>query len=334
MKGLARTLFSLVFALVLLAAPLAVLADNVVNDVVAGGNDTFTVGGSTTVNYWIVATGGDGIKGCNVSSESQATVTIVVPANVTATPASLSFAKCAEGNEKNAQAVVFTATTAGDYEITVSVSGPGEYNTGPGQFTLHVLPAADATPPVITWVSDIEDGDAFYYGFVPGEPTCTAWDDVDGEVECTVTGYGTTVGEHTLTATASDSSGNTATETRTYTVLAWTLSGFYRPVEMNALNTAKGGSTVPLKFEVFAGETELTDVAVVQSFKAQVVTCDSGTPEDPVEITTTGGTSLRYDPVAGQFIQNWQTPKQAGKCYLVTMTTQDGSSIAANFKLK
>lgn len=192
----------------------------------------------------------------------------------------------------------------------------------------------DATPPSITWSNGPQDGASYYYGFVPAEPTCTAGDALSGPNGCAVTGYGAAVGSHTLTATAYDVAGNKAEETRTYTVLAWTLLGFYRPVEMSALNTAKGGSTVPLKFEVFAGETELTEVSVVKSFTTRVVACDSSAIEDPVDITTTGGTSLRYDPVAGQFIQNWQTPKQPGKCYLVTMTTQDGSSIAANFKLK
>ena len=41
------------------------------------------------------------------------------------------------------------------------------------------------------------------------------------------------------------------------------------------------------------------------------------------EITNTGGTSLRYDTVGGQFIQNWQTPKQSGLCYRVTVFTAD-----------
>jgi hypothetical protein len=99
-------------------------------------------------------------------------------------------------------------------------------------------------------------------------------------------------------------------------------------------NIAKGGSTVPLKFEVFAGPTELTDTAYVKSFTAVQISCTTGGGEDEVEFTTTGGTSLRYDPVAGQFIQNWQTPRKPGTCYRVTMTTQDGSSLGALFKLK
>ena len=37
------------------------------------------------------------------------------------------------------------------------------------------------------------------------------------------------------------------------------MSGYYQPVDMNGVwNTVKGGSTVPLKFELFAGTTELT----------------------------------------------------------------------------
>jgi hypothetical protein len=56
--------------------------------------------------------------------------------------------------------------------------------------------------------------------------------------------------------------------------------------------------------------------------------------EDALEVTSTGATSLRYDSIAGQFIQNWQTPKTPGTCYSVTMTARDGSAVTALFKLK
>jgi hypothetical protein len=120
-----------------------------------------------------------------------------------------------------------------------------------------------------------------------------------------------------------------------YTVQAWSLKGFYAPVDMSGVwNTVKGGSTVPLKFEAFAGD-ELTSTSAIKSFTQKLVTCPGGNAiTDAVEFVTTGGTSLRYDSTAGQFIQNWATPKQPGACYVVTMTTQDGSFISANFKLK
>jgi len=120
-------------------------------------------------------------------------------------------------------------------------------------------------------------------------------------------------------------------------VSAWTLKGFYDPVDMNNIvNTVKGGSTVPLRFEVFAGPTELNSTSYIKGFTATQVVCGAFTnlTADDIEITTTGGTVLRYDSTAGQFIQNWATPKQPNTCWTVTMTTLDGSSLNAFFKLK
>jgi hypothetical protein len=102
----------------------------------------------------------------------------------------------------------------------------------------------------------------------------------------------------------------------------------------SVVNVVKGGSTVPLKFEAFAGGTELTSTGAVKSFVQTKVNCVSSAVLDEIEVASTGGTSLRYDTTGGQFIQNWQTPKQPGACYKVTMTTQDGSSLSALFKLK
>jgi hypothetical protein len=129
----------------------------------------------------------------------------------------------------------------------------------------------------------------------------------------------------------------------TYTVKEWSITGFYAPVDVPAggtmWNMVKGGSTVPLKFEVFAGVRELTDPGSTvkpqpNGFIAQGVQCPNNGLTDNIEFTTTGGTVLRYDATAGQFIQNWQTPKKPGTCYKTTMMTQDGSSIYAYFILK
>jgi hypothetical protein len=68
--------------------------------------------------------------------------------------------------------------------------------------------------------------------------------------------------------------------------------------------------------------------------KATKVTCDGGATIDEIEALATGGTVQRYDSTGGQFIYNWQIPKQPGACYDVTVTTQDGSSIVAEFKLR
>jgi hypothetical protein len=160
------------------------------------------------------------------------------------------------------------------------------------------------------------------------------------------------VGSHTITPVWSvtglwtaEKEGNYAitAQTGNITILEWRIAGFYAPVDVPAgatpYNLIKGGSTVPLKFEVFAGTRELTDPSTTvklqpDGFRATQVTCPSAPVIDDIEFTTTGGTVLRYDATAGQFIQNWQTPKKPNTCYKTTMTTQDGSSIYAFFWLK
>ena len=199
-----------------------------------------------------------------------------------------------------------------------------------------VMYPSDTTPPTITWIGDIVNGDSFYFNFVPSEPICAASDDLSGvDGACSITGFATTTGGHTLLATARDKAGNQAIEVRTYTVLPWTLKGFYQPVDMYGIyNLVKGGSTVPLKFEIFAGPTELTDISYVRSLTYAQTSCDANATTDEIETTATGDTNLRYDMTAGQFIYNWKTPKTTGKCYRVTLTTIDNSTLVAYFKLK
>src|SRR5439155_13869868 len=100
------------------------------------------------------------------------------------------------------------------------------------------------------------------------------------------------------------------------TIASWSLTGFYQPVTMagpTVFNSIKGGQTVPLKFNIYqsAGGPELTDVSAVQLFSLAVVACSAGAAVADVDpsFLTTGGTTLRYDGTAGQFIQNWYAPK-------------------------
>jgi hypothetical protein len=144
------------------------------------------------------------------------------------------------------------------------------------------------------------------------------------------------VGDHTIKAFFAEDDDYLASESNpvTVTINPWTLNGFFQPVDgPDTMNYAKGGSTVPLKFEVFRNLTELTNTNVVSAF-TQKVNCDPSLEGDPIEQYSTGQTELRYDSTSGQFIFNWKTPKAPGSCYLVTMKTQDGSSISASFQLK
>jgi hypothetical protein len=199
----------------------------------------------------------------------------------------------------------------------------------------------DKTAPTnVAFVGGISDGSSFPFGSVPAAPTCTASDATSQLDVCTVSGYSTAVGSHTLTATARDNAGNISTATLGYTVTPWRLSGFYAPVDMDTptarvVNTVKNGSTVPLKFEVFAGSAELTDTsAIVTPLRFNKLNCSDGSVETPVEVFASGGTALRYDTTAGQFVYNWKTPTGAGACYDVVVGTADGSALVAHFRLR
>jgi hypothetical protein len=150
------------------------------------------------------------------------------------------------------------------------------------------------------------------------------------------TGVGTATASYTYPGDANHTGSSSSKD---FTIQPWTLKGFYQPVDMSTAgttvwNTVKNGAIVPLKFEAFAGSTELTDVSKIKSVISTLVTCAGGNEDAIEEVATAGGTELRYDSTSGQFIDNWKTPRTVNRCYRVTMTTQDGSSLAGYFKLK
>lgn len=191
----------------------------------------------------------------------------------------------------------------------------------------------DVTAPAVS-ITGLVDGATYQFGEVPAVG-CDAVDDMSGLAgECELSGYEAAPGCWTVTATATDLVGNVGSAAATYTVEPWELQGFHAPVKPGVVNTVKAGATVPLKFEVVSGSTELRDVPVIGAdFTVRPMLCGTSTVEDPVDFTTTGTTSLRYDEDGGAFIQNWKTPSLPG-CYLVTVETGDGSSLSAEFKLK
>ena len=206
----------------------------------------------------------------------------------------------------------------------------------------------DTVAPGVTFAGGIGNNQSFYYGDVPPEPTCEAYDGTEGtgvDGECTVSGYSDKVGDHTMIGAAKDVAGNEGQEQLSYSVLQWTVKGFYSPVDMRdsngnpIVNVVNAGSAVPIKFEVFKGDQELTDTSSVKGLSATPIECDTGAT-DQIEVTATGGTALgtalRYDTDSGQFNFNWKTPRDnAGSCYKLTMTTRDEvSALSAIFRLR
>ncbi len=304
----------------------------------ANSGDTFPLG-TTTVNCSVSDAAGNTASGSfiiKVVDTTPPTITFVsrTPANA--------FGWNNGNVTVNWSCSDLVGVVSASVSETVSTEGANQSATGTCEDTSGNTASdtqtginIDKTAPAITWNGGPAADGVYDFGFVPAAPTCSASDALSGPDGCAVSGYAATVGMHTLTAQAFDKAGNAKVEKRTYTVLAWTLKGFYQPVDMGSIyNTVKGGSTIPLKFEIFAGDIELTDPAYVQSLTYATAACVSSLGSDEIETLTAGNTLLRYDAVAGQFIFNWKTPSGAGKCYRVTMTTKDGSTLVAYFKMK
>ena len=235
-----------------------------------------------------------------------------------------------------------TANQAGNYNYEAATEVSQSFDIAKAPLTVSILDGSQSPYNKTIYYSDpVPQYTASYSGFVNGDDE----NDLGG-----VSSIGfyqgstgpiatpTAVGTYTVRGTLTSNNYSIAFNPGQLQILAWTPRGFFEPVDMipeGIWNTVKGGSTVPLKFELFKGSTELTVTSSVKSFSATGIACPNNPYTDQIEFTTTGGTSLRYDATAGQFIQNWQTPKKPGYCYKAVMTAQDNTSIiTAYFMLK
>src|SRR5215211_860975 len=241
----------------LLAIPAIALADNVKNDVVAGGNDTIVTGGSTTINYEIQQTGSGGIGGCDATLASPVTVNINAPANVTASPSSLSFSSC--GTQKS---VAFSSNTAGNYDITVStVDNVGDYNVTPAKFTLHVNnPPPPANDPPTLSLPGNQTAEATGPNGAAVTYTATANDAQDGALtpNCSpASGSTFALGSTQVNCSVQDSGGLTTSGFFSVTVQDTTAPELTVPADKTAEATGPGGAAVSFNDGVSA--TDLVD---------------------------------------------------------------------------
>lgn len=248
---------------------------------------------------------------------------------------------------------------AGGYAITNNAPASGFYPLGSTTVTWTVMDSAgntasdtqtitvvDTTPPTITAADSLEVTVGAPKSLLPS-PTVS--DIVDADP--TVTNDAPDIfppGETIVTWTATDDSGNSATATTVVTA-TYTFTGFLPPIKMTpagatvlTINIGKVGQTFPVKWQVQSyGGTYVTTLDVVDSLTIQQVSVDSGqtaaTPIDgtsPTDATATGGTSLRYDLIANQYVFNWSTKSGVvvGAYYQLVLTLNDGVPHTAYFR--
>jgi hypothetical protein len=98
------------------------------------------------------------------------------------------------------------------------------------------------------------------------------------------------------------------------TLCPYQFTGFFQPIDMNTVNIAKAGQTIPVKWRLTdANGLPISDPAVFVRLYTQTGSCSSSTPPDVVEAYS-GSSGLQYLG-DGYWQFNWKTLKSyAGTC--------------------
>jgi len=138
-------------------------------------------------------------------------------------------------------------------------------------------------------------------------------------------------GTHTFTVNVQDLAGNVGTPASATYIVDFNYKGFYLPV-LNPpfVNFALAGWVIPFRFSL-GGNQGLAIMAPGYPISEQIA-CWSGRAITPVNETTSGDSSLTYNPVTGLYIYAWKTdPAWRNTCREFVMKLTDNTTHVADF---
>ncbi len=203
----------------------------------------------------------------------------------------------------------------------------------------------DTTDPVLSLPADITQEAVDANGApVNFEVSATDNEDPNPQVSCergtppTAVSSGATfaLGTTTVTCTATDAAGNTATGSFDVSVLFSGFSGFFTPVEnaptLNVVKAPAGKAAIRVKFSL-GGDVGL-DVFEEGYPLSKSTACPNQSPTDVVEETVAAEPSdLKYDAAANQYIYTWKTESAwKGTCRELNLRLEDGTDHKAVFQ--
>ena len=188
--------------------------------------------------------------------------------------------------------------------------------------------AADTEPPTIT-VTGIAEDDAVKLN----QQVTVTWEASDalsgietavGDITSGAALDTSSVGDHTLTFTATDKAGNTTTKSITYHV-QYDFSGVHQPLKTEGPNTFKLGRTIPVKFQLKDASGAYVTSAVAKLYIASVTDAVVGDESEAASTATSDGNTFRYDNIENQYIFNLNTRDLQPGTYQIRIDLGDGT---------
>jgi autotransporter-associated beta strand protein len=321
------------------------------------GNGTWSWSGtgddSSPYTVTVTATNDDGLT----ATESFAVSFSGVAPTVKVTPAVASAPENATASSSGSFA---------DYDSTLTITAdhPGLIDNGDGTwnwsgtgddsspYTVHVTASTDdgltATESFAVAFTDVAPAVAANNSKVTGSAGGTvnntgSFSDYDDPVTLTASAgkivqtgttsgtwswsqLGLAQGTYTITITATNSDGSTASTPFTVIVnpsATYSFSGFLPPLNQNLAYGA--GRSIPIKFQLYdAANNPVTSLSAVTSLQIQALDAHGNPVNAPFNPTPDGGTALRND--GSQYIFNWQTKGLAAGSYSIRLTLADGTT--------
>jgi hypothetical protein len=117
--------------------------------------------------------------------------------------------------------------------------------------------------------------------------------------------------------------------------VVWPFTGFKAPVvAMPAINSAKSGSAVPIKFGL-GGNRGLNIFADGTPVSTRIACGASSAAGEELPAASAGASGLEYDPSTGLYSYVWKTDRAfAGTCRLLTLRLMDGTTQSLVFSFR
>jgi hypothetical protein len=143
-----------------------------------------------------------------------------------------------------------------------------------------------------------------------------------------------TVGNKTVSCTATDNAGNQSTASAAYAVV-YGFSGFAAPLSNTGLNIVQAGQAIALKWRMLnASGAPVTNLATV-TVTTSPLGCETGTTVQQVTGGVTTGKSGLQNLGDGYYQYNWTSPKNsAGTCATLHLDLGEGGTRTVRLQFK